>query len=131
MKYKVGQSFSKEFHITLEKVQKFSEVTGDKNPVHLNEEYAKNSIFGKRVAHGMLVSSCISNLLANDFPGPGTIYMSQSLSFKKPVFLGELITVKLKILKIREDKKIMTIETLCENKKQETVLEGEAVVKFN
>ena len=79
----------------------------------------------------MLVSSCISNLLANDFPGPGTIYMSQSLSFKKPVFLGELITVKLKILKIREDKKIMTIETLCENKKQETVLEGEAVVKFN
>ena len=131
MKYKTGQTFSKKFYITLEKVKRFAEVTGDKNPLHLDEQYAKNSIFGERIAHGMLVSSCISNVLANDFPGPGTVYLSQSLDFKLPVFFGDIIEVKLKVIHVREDKKIMTLETICVNQNSKIVIQGKAVVKFN
>ena len=79
----------------------------------------------------MLVASHISNVLANDLPGPGTIYLSQTLSFKKPVFIGDSIIVKVEITKIREDKNIMFLETQCLNEKMEPVIEGESCVKFD
>ena len=114
-----------------EKVNKFADVTGDRNPVHIDKEYAKSTIFKKRICHGMLVSSCISNVVANDLPGPGTIYLSQTLSFRHPVFLDDTVTVNLEIVKIRQDKNIMTIKTTCENQDNKLVIDGEAVVKFN
>ena len=131
MKYKVGQTFQKQFPMSEEKVNKFADVTGDRNPVHIDEEYAKSTIFKQRVCHGMLVSSCISNAIANDLPGPGAIYLSQTLSFRHPVFLGDTVTVDLEIIKIRQDKNIMTIKTTCENQDNKLVIDGEAVVKFN
>ena len=131
MKYKVGQTFQKQFPMSEEKVNKFADVTGDRNPAHIDKEYAKSTIFKKRICHGMLVSSCISNVIANDLPGPGTIYLSQTLSFIHPVFLDDTITVGLEIVKIRQDKNIMTIKTTCENQDNKLVIDGEAVVKFN
>ncbi len=131
MKYNIGQSFQKQFSMSEEKVIKFANITGDKNPVHIDEEYAKNTIFKQRICHGMLVSSCISNTIANDLPGPGAIYLSQTLSFKHPVFLEDTVTVNLEIVKIRQDKKIMTIRTTCQNQNDKLVIDGEAVVKFN
>lgn len=117
--------------ITEEKVNNFASITGDMNPIHIDEEYAKKSIFKKRISHGMLVASYISNVLANDLPGPGTIYLSQTLSFKKPVFIGDTVTVKVEITKIREDKNIMFLKTDCLNEEEKTVIEGESCVKFD
>jgi len=131
MKYSIGRVFQKQFVMSEEKVNKFADVTGDRNPVHIDEEYAKSTIFKQRICHGMLVSSCISNAIANDLPGPGTIYLSQTLSFKQPVFLDDIVTVSLEVTKIREDKNIMTIKTTCKNQNNVLVIDGEAVVKFN
>ena len=131
LNYKVGQKVSKKFLITDEKVKQFAQTTGDKNPIHLNEEYAKTTSFKKRISHGMLVASHISSVLANDLPGPGTIYLSQTLTFKKPVFIGDSILVEVEIIKIREDKNIMTLVTNCYNNQLELVIEGESCVKFN
>jgi 3-hydroxybutyryl-CoA dehydratase len=131
LKYKIGQTFTKNFAITEEKVNNFASTTGDMNPIHIDEEYAKESIFKKRISHGMLVASHISNVLANDLPGPGTIYLSQTLSFKRPVFIGDIITVKVEITKIREDKNIMFLKTDCLNEQEKIVIEGESCVKFD
>ena len=131
LKYKIGQKVSKKFSITDEKVKQFAQTTGDKNPIHLNEEYAKTTLFKKRISHGMLVASHISNVLANDLPGPGTIYLSQTLTFKKPVFIDDDILVEVEIIKIRDDKNIMTLVTNCYNDKSELVIEGESCVKFS
>jgi 3-hydroxybutyryl-CoA dehydratase len=82
--------------VTQEMVNKFAEISGDMNPIHLDEEYAKNSKFGKKIAHGMLLGSFISQLIAKECPGPGSIYLSQSLQFVYPVFVGETVTIVVK-----------------------------------
>ena len=130
-RYKVGQTFTKNFTITEEKVNNFALLTGDKNPIHIDEGYAKNTIFKKRLAHGMLVGSCISNVLANDLPGQGTIYLSQTFSFKNPVFIGDTVIVTVKITDIREEKNIMFLETTCLKENKVIVIEGESCVKYN
>ena len=131
MKYEEGKFFSKKFLITEDKVKNFAMVTGDVNPIHLDKEYAKNTVFKKRISHGMLVASCISNVIANDLPGPGTIYLSQNLSFKKPVFLGDAVNVVVEIIKIKKEKKIMFLKTQCLDEQEAIIIDGEAVVKFN
>jgi 3-hydroxybutyryl-CoA dehydratase len=130
-RYEVGQAFTKNFTITEEKVNNFASLTGDKNPIHIDEEYAQKSIFKKRISHGMLVASCISNVLANDLPGQGTIYLSQTLSFRSPVFIGDTVTVIVKITKIREDKNVMFLQTTCLREDKTIAIEGESCVKFS
>ncbi len=131
MKYEEGETFSKKFLITEHKVESFALITGDVNPIHLDQEYAKSTVFKKRISHGMLVASCISNVIANDLPGPGSIYLSQNLNFKKPVFLGDMVNVVVEITKIKEEKKIMFLKTQCLDDEEDIVIDGEAVVKFN
>lgn len=131
MKYEEGEIFSKKFLITQHKVESFALITGDVNPIHLDQEYAKNTVFKERISHGMLVASCISNVIANDLPGPGSIYLSQNLNFKKPVFLGDMVNVVVEITKIKEEKKIMFLKTQCLDDEEDIVIDGEAVVKFN
>ena len=131
MKYEEGETFSKKFLITEHKVESFALITGDVNPIHLDQEYAKNTVFKERISHGMLVASCISNVIANDLPGPGSIYLSQNLNFKKPVFLGDMVNVVVEITKIKEEKKIMFLKTQCLDDEEDIVIDGEAVVKFN
>ena len=117
--------------ITDEMVRTFATLTGDSNPVHLDDEYAATTRFGKRIAHGMLAASLISAALANDLPGPGTVYLSQTLQFKAPVYLGDTVTAIIEVKSAREDKPIATLITTCINQDNVTVLEGEAVVLFS
>lgn len=124
----LGQKTTRTQTITDEMVRAFAALTGDTNPIHLDEEFAATTRFGRRIAHGMLAASMISAALANDLPGPGTVYLSQSLQFKAPVYLGDTITAIVEVKSLRDDKPIVTLATTCINQENGTVLEGEAVV---
>lgn len=104
----------------------FAAATGDKQAIHLDESYAKGTFFGKRIAHGMLIGGFISAVLGMKLPGPGTMYLSQLLVFKKPVFIGDTITATVTIEKI--GKKSVEFLTICKNQDGEEVLIGRAVV---
>ncbi len=121
------KSFEKSFLITEENIKLFAEVTGDKNPIHIDEEYAKGTIFKERICHGMLIGSYISAIIGNDFPGRGTIYLSQVLFFKKPVKIEDVISIKISFIEAIKKNRIRLI-TNCTNQFGETVVEGEAVV---
>ena len=127
-KVEPGASASRTTIITDEMIRGFAEVTGDTNPVHLDDAYAAESRFGRRIAHGMIAAGFVSATLANDLPGPGTVYLGQTLKFKLPVFPGDEITATVEVVKVREDKPIVTLATTCTNHDGEVVLEGEAVV---
>ncbi len=124
----VGQSYEARFAITNKLVERFAEVTGDHNPIHLNEDYAAKSIFKQRVAHGMLPAGLLSGVIGCHFPGVGTIYLSQTLKFIKPVLIGDQITMRLTILEIINEKNRVRLETLLTNQKGEAVIAGEALV---
>lgn len=129
MTYEPGASASRTKTFTDEDVRTFAHLTGDTNPVHLDADYAATTVFGQRIVHGMLTSALISAVLANDLPGPGTIYLGQNLKFKKPVFIGDTITATVTISQVRAERKIVTFETTCTNQNGEVVIEGEATVK--
>lgn len=114
---------------TAEEVALFSRISGDDNPIHLDEEYASKTIFGQRIVHGMLVASLFSAILGSKLPGMGTIYLGQNLQFKNAVKIGEPITAIVELINIREDKPILTFKTICLNSKGDVVIDGEAVVK--
>lgn len=106
----------------------FAAVTGDINPAHTDEAFAEETLFRGRVAHGMLTSSLISAVIGTQLPGPGTIYLSQDLKFRRPVRIGDTITARVEIVSLSQEKNIATLRTTCVNQRGETVLEGEAVV---
>ena len=106
----------------------FAGASGDHNPIHLDEEHAKGTRFGRRIAHGMLTSSLISNVIGNELPGVGSIYLSQTLQFLAPVFAGDIITARATVTSVREDKPIVKLETVCANQRDEVVIKGEATV---
>lgn len=128
MDLKIGDSFSTSREITDDVIRKFADVSGDFNPIHLDEEFAAKTRFGKRIAHGMLSGAFISAVLGNEFKEISTIYLSQTMKFTAPVFLGDTVTTTATITNIREDKPIVTLETVCINQKGETTLTGESVV---
>lgn len=115
---------------TADEVAAFAKISGDANPIHLDEAYAAGTVFGKCIVHGMLVASLFSRLLGMELPGEGTIYLGQSLRFTAPVYVGEEVTATVEVIKTRGDKPIVTFRTFCENGKGETVIDGEAVVKL-
>ena len=125
---KPGDKASRTQTISDEMVRAFAAVTGDINPVHLDDAYAAGTRFGRRIAHGMIAAGLISATLANDLPGPGTVYLSQTLQFKAPVYPGETITATVQVKSVRPDKPIATFSTVCTNQDDKVVLEGEAVV---
>lgn len=106
----------------------FAKVSGDVNPVHLDEEFAKNTPFKTRIAHGIYTGSLVSAALATVLPGPGTIYLGQSLRFKAPVRVGDTITITMKVIKKREDRKFVTLDCEALNQEGETVMVGTAEV---
>ena len=123
-----GEKATRTTPITDEMIRLFADLTGDTNPVHLDEDYAAGTRFGRRIAHGMIAAGLISATLANDLPGPGTVYLSQTLQFKAPVFPGDTITTTVEVKNVRPDKPIVTLITTCKNQSDALVLEGEAVV---
>jgi 3-hydroxybutyryl-CoA dehydratase len=123
-----GDTASRTTTITDEMIRAFANLSGDNNPIHLDDAYAQTTRFGRRIAHGMIAASFISATLANDLPGPGTVYLSQTLQFKAPVYPGDTITTTVEVKSVRPDKPIVTLSTTCKNQNNIVVLEGEAVV---
>jgi 3-hydroxybutyryl-CoA dehydratase len=128
MKFKTGDTASLSRTISDDDIRAFANATGDHNPLHLDEEFAKQTRFGKRIAHGMLSASLISAVIASDLPGQGSIYLGQTLQFIAPVFPGDTVTARVTVTSIREDKPIIKLETVCTNQRDEVVLRGEATV---
>ncbi|MGD0279709.1 MAG: MaoC family dehydratase [Smithella sp.] len=106
----------------------YAGITGDFNPAHVNEEYAKNTFFKTRIAHGMLTAGFISAIIANQLPGPGTIYLKQDLSFLAPVRIGDTITGLVEILELHMEKNRVRLKTTCSNQDGVIVLTGEGLV---
>ena len=115
--------------ITDTDLRNFSGVSGDTNPMHLNEEYAQTTAFKGCIVHGFLTASLLSTVIGTKLPGPGCIYVSQSLRFKAPVHVGETVYAKATITQLQPDKKRVTLKTEC-SVKNKIVLEGEAVVQL-
>ncbi len=123
----VGEKAHFEKTISESDVYMFAGITGDFNWAHINEEKAKATKFGGRIAHGMLVSSFISTTIGMELPGPGTIYLSQNVSFKAPVRIGDTIKAEVEVIEKMEKGRVR-LKTICYNQRNEIVVEGEALV---
>jgi len=106
----------------------YAGITGDFNPAHINEAYAKNTFFKTRIAHGMLTAGFISAIIGNQLPGPGTIYLKQDLSFLAPVRMGDTITGRVEVIELITEKNRARLKTSCINQDGVIVLAGEGVV---
>jgi 3-hydroxybutyryl-CoA dehydratase len=116
---------SKKFTIREEDVVNFSKVVQDYNPIHLDEEYAKNSIFKKRIVHGMLLGGYISSIIANEYPGQGSIYLQQNLSFKNPCYIGDEIEVIIELIEQKNSKYSLSTKVI---KDELILIDGEALI---
>jgi acyl dehydratase len=128
MNLKVGDKFSTSKQITDAVVRAFAELSGDYNPIHLDEEFAAKTRFGKRIAHGMISGALISAVLGYELKDRKVVYLSQTLKFTAPVFIDDTVTATATVTNVREDKNIVTIETICANQNGETVVKGEAAI---
>ena len=124
----VGQFAEHTKTVTETDVVMYAGITGDFNPMHVNQAYAEKTRFGGRLAHGMLTAGLISAVLGTRLPGEGSIYMSQSLRFMRPVRIGDTITARIEVIELLPDKQRVRLATSCRNQHQEKVLDGEALV---
>jgi 3-hydroxybutyryl-CoA dehydratase len=125
---RVGDAAEMAKTVTEADIVLFAGITGDFNPVHVDAVAAERSMFGGRVAHGMLSAGFISAVLGMRLPGPGSVYLSQSLRFTKPVRIGDTVTARVEVLEIIAAKRRLRLATTCRNQDGEVVVEGEAVV---
>ncbi|KCZ89409.1 MaoC family dehydratase [Hyphomonas johnsonii] len=123
----IGMGYETVHLITEEDVQRFAEVSGDNNPLHMNEEFAAKTVFGRRIAHGALTASYISGILGNNLPGPGSIFIGLSMRFKRPVHIGDTVTVRAEVAskKDRGCRVTLKVECTVDGKR---VITGEAEV---
>ncbi len=128
MDINIGDRFTSSRVVTDELIRKFAEVSGDHNPIHLDEEFAKATRFGKRIAYGMLSGAFISAVLGNEFRERKIVYLSQTMRFVAPVFIGDTITTTGVVKAIREEKGIVTLETTCRNQNDEVTVTGDSMV---
>ncbi len=124
----IGDRASISKQIAERDVIRFAELTGDINPIHMDKFYAEQTIFGERIAHGMLTASLISAVLGMKLPGPGNIYISQSLKFRAPVKFGDVIEAEVEVIEKIPERNRVRLRTTCRNQDDTVVLEGEAVV---
>lgn len=122
------ESFTKT--ITETDITLYGAISGDFNPVHFNSVYAAGTMFKNRIAHGMLTAGLISALLGTRLPGPGTVYLSQSLNFRAPVYIGDTITAKVQVIEKYPEKNQIKLKTICVNQNGKEVLSGEALVMY-
>jgi len=125
---RLGDSASMGLLVSGALVEKYAALIGDTNPVHLDDEFAAKSFFHRRVAHGMIAAGLISAVLGTRLPGPGAIYLNQSLDFKRPVYLDETIQAKVEITELFDKHKKVTFRTWVENSSGQVVLDGQAQV---
>jgi 3-hydroxybutyryl-CoA dehydratase len=127
---KIGTTSEYKKTFSAEDVLMFSKISGDDNPIHLDSKYAEKSIFGKRVVHGVLVTGMISKIFGTQYPGNGTIYLSQNSKFLKPVFVGEEVLAIVTLVEFDDKKNRGVFTTECFNHNNEKVLSGNAIIIF-
>lgn len=126
--FKEGDGFSFERFISAEDVRQFAAIVGDTNPVHLDEAFAEQSFFKKRIVHGAFLAGLISKVLGVDFPGEGTIYISQNTIFKRPVFVDTTVRVEVKVTSVDTEKRRLVLDTTVLNPDDKVCLAGSAEV---
>lgn len=122
-----GYAFKLSIQVTDDMVKKFADMCGDYNPIHLDDDYAKTTRFKQRIAHGMIVGALFSRAL-NDNMGSGGIYLSQTMKFLQPVFIGDTVHMEFLVTAMRKEKGIATVETLAKKENGELYVKGEAIV---
>ncbi len=125
---KVGDSASFTKTVTETDVYNYAGISGDFNPAHINESYAKETMFEERIAHGLLSVGFISAVLGTQLPGPGSIYMGKNLKFIKPVLFNDTITATVTVKEVIEDKKRIILDTVCTNQDGDLVIDGSATM---
>jgi len=125
--FQVGDAAEITKVITEEDIFLFAGITGDRNPIHISKEFAAKSRFGERIAHGILTAGLISAVIGMKLPGPGCLYLSQTLNFLGPVKIGDEITARAEVIEMISEKR-MRLRTRCFNQRKETVLDGEAII---
>ena len=125
---KIGQHAEYVRTVTSEDIEMFGQVSGDYNPLHFNEDWAKTTMFKGRIAHGILTATYVSTVIGMKLPGPGTIYISQNMKFRRPVRIGDTITARVEVISKNDEKEFLTLKTACINQEDKVVLDGEAVV---
>jgi 3-hydroxybutyryl-CoA dehydratase len=123
----VGQEASLSKTVSEAEIVAFAEISGDKNPVHIDAQYAAGTMFKERIAHGMLSAAYISAVFGMKLPGPGAIYISQTLNFKAPVKIGDTVVTTVKVIELIAEKKRARFETVC-SVNGKAVVQGEAVL---
>lgn len=126
--YQPGDAFSFERHISAEDVRRFAEIVGDLNPIHLDAEFAAQSFFKRRIVHGAFLGGLISKVLGMDFPGQGTVYISQNSTFKRPVYVDTKVKIEVKVTETIPEKRRLVLDTTVLNENGEVCLAGTAVV---
>ncbi len=124
----VGIKKEVELTTTRNMVNMFAEVSGDFSPIHMDEEYAKETRFGHCLVHGMYIGAVISRIIGMELPGKGTIYISQNLQFKRPIFIGDTVTVGVEVIEKNDERNRVRLRTYCINAQNEVLVEGEAWV---
>ncbi|MHA1636428.1 MAG: MaoC family dehydratase [Candidatus Thorarchaeota archaeon] len=127
---KIGDSAELSHTITEEDVEAFGRLSGDYNPLHFNEEWAKTTRFKGRIAHGALIAAFISQALGMKLPGAGIMYLGQKMSFRGPARIGDTITVRVEVIEKIDDKRRILIDTTCTNQDGHKILVGDALVSF-
>jgi len=122
----VGDTASLVRDVTPEDVLAMAEVSGDFNPIHINEEYAKTTRFERTIAHGLYGASMVSAILGNDLPGLGTIIISEEFKFLKPIYVGDTVTATVLVNAVNYETKKIQVSFFCTNRKEERVMEGTA-----
>ena len=126
MSLAVGQRAARSLTLTEEHVRKYAEITGDRNPLHFDPAFAAATRFGKLVVQGGLTTGLLHALVAQDMPGPGTVFLSQNWKFTAPVFIGDTITAEVEVVSIHPSKPVTQLSIVVRRQDGETVLEGEA-----
>ena len=130
MNYKIGESREVSKTISETDVYLFAGISGDFNPVHVNRVEAEGSLFGKQIAHGILVGGLLSNVIGMKLPGPGTIYMEQDMKFLKPVYIGDTVSARVEITEVlNREKHVLRLRTQIKNQNGDIVIDGFAIVK--
>jgi acyl dehydratase len=126
MNVQVGQKATRSITLTADHVQKYAEISGDRNPLHFDEAFAAKTKFARLVVQGGLTTGLLHALVAMDMPGPGTVFLSQNWKFTAPVFIGDTITAEAEIVNVHETKPVTELRVKVTRQSRETVLEGEA-----
>lgn len=124
----VGMRATRTFEVTADAIERFGELSGDRNPLHFDEDFAKRTIYGGRIAHGAVTSAILSAVVGMDLPGPGWVFLRQDLRYLAPVRIGDVLTGEVEVLTVREDKPIATLALRVTKQDGTRVIEGAAAV---